>query len=205
MYLQTRRLIERSARWFLRRRKRPLPIRATIEQMQASVQRVAEVMPNMLRGIEAARLEQDVARYIAQGVPEDLARRVARLEPLYAALDITELAQQSGRDVDAVASLYCVVGHELRLDWLRDRVVELPRADRWQALSRGAMREDAEGEHRAVTAAVLAQANGSYEQWAAENSGEIARVLALLDDIRTHAVYDLATLSVALREIRALA
>jgi glutamate dehydrogenase len=133
-----------------------------------------------------------------------LARRVARLDPLDAALDITELARASGTGVEGVTALYCEVGDELRLDWLRERIVELPRGDRWQALSRGALREDAEGEHRAVTAAVLA-AGGSYADWAATNRGAVTRVLALLDDIRSHGVYDLSTLSVALRELRSLA
>ena len=45
---------------------------------------------------------------------------------------------------------------------------------------------------------------GSYEAWAAPRATVVARVLALLDEIRAHAVYDVATLSVALRELRGL-
>jgi len=34
--------------------------------------------------------------------------------------------------------VFCVIGDRLRLDWLYDRIVDLPRADRWDALARNA-------------------------------------------------------------------
>jgi NAD-specific glutamate dehydrogenase len=45
---------------------------------------------------------------------------------------------------------------------------------------------------------------GSYDAWVSKQAAGVGRVLSLLDDIRTHAVYDFATMSVALRELRAL-
>ncbi len=48
-------------------------------------------------------------------------------------------------------------------------------------------------------------AAGGYDTWAAQHADAIARVEKLLDDVRSHAVYDLTTLSVVLRELRALA
>ena len=45
---------------------------------------------------------------------------------------------------------------------------------------------------------------GSFDAWAAAHQSELARLRALLDDLRSHAVVDVATLSVALREVRAL-
>ncbi len=40
--------------------------------------------------------------------------------------------------------------------------------------------------------------------WAAGEQTAVTRVLSILDDVRGHGVYDLATLSVAIREIRSL-
>ena len=45
---------------------------------------------------------------------------------------------------------------------------------------------------------------GSFDAWAEKQAAAVARVRSMLDDIRTHAVYDFATMSVALRELRAL-
>jgi glutamate dehydrogenase len=210
MYLESRKLVERGTRWFLRNRRRPLPIAATVDFFRDRVARVAKILPDVLLGSEREWLEQETAVLASRGVPRDVARRVGGLESLYTALDITDLAEQSGQDVEYVAGVYATVGDHLRLDWLRDRIVELPRGDRWQALARLALREDAYGEHRAVTAAVLGgtdpgfDAETAFKVWAQGNRPRVDRVLAILDDIRGHGNFDAGTLSVALRELRSL-
>jgi glutamate dehydrogenase len=210
MYLESRKLVERASRWFLRNRRRPLPVASTIEFFRDRVGRVAAVLPDALLGGEREWLEQETAVLASRGVPAEIARRVATLESLYTALDITDLAEQSGRDVEYVTAVYATVGDHLHVDWLRDRIVDLPRDDRWQALARLALREDAYGEHRAVTAALLAgtdpgfDAETAFKVWAAGNRPRVDRVLAILDDIRAHGVFDISTLSVALRELRSL-
>jgi len=195
MYLESRRLIERSSRWLLRRRARPLAPAETVAFFQPGIDEVA-------RTLVAA--DDYVAALTARGVPEQLARGVGILDTIYCALDITDLAATASRSVTEVSELWAIVGDRLQIDWLRERIVELPRGDRWQALARGALRDDIEGEHRAVTAAALT-AGGDFDTWAKTAQPNLARVLALLDDIRAHGVFDLATLSVALREIRNLA
>ncbi|MCU1427462.1 MAG: gdh [Actinomycetia bacterium] len=210
MYLESRKLVERASRWFLRNRRRPLPVSSTVVFFSERVARLAERLPDLLLGSEHDWVENETTLLASRGVPVDIARWVATLESLYTALDITDLAEQSKLDVEHVAAMYATVGDHLRLDWLRDRIVELPRDDRWQALSRLALREDAYGEHRAVTAAVLAgtdpgfDAETAYKVWAAGNRPRVERVLSILDDIRAHGIYDLSTLSVALRELRGL-
>jgi glutamate dehydrogenase len=131
-----------------------------------------------------------------------MAARIAALDRLPRALDIAELADAHGVEVEAVAATYNEVGEQLRFEWLGDRIVELPRADRWDALARNALREDAASQYRRVVDAVLAA--GSYEAWSSTRAIVIARMLAFLEEIRVHAVFDVATLSVALRELRSL-
>ena len=99
--------------------------------------------------------------------------------------------------------MYDEVGERLRVDWLVDRIVELPRADRWDALARNALREDATAQQRRIVDAVLTA--GSYDAWASARAATVAaRRSACIDEVRAHGVYDVATLSVALRELRAL-
>jgi glutamate dehydrogenase len=211
MYLESRKLSERATRWLLRGRI-AAGVRATIADLAPKVARVAAVLPTCVRGTEAESMLQRTARLKAEGVPAELATAIGALDPMYAALDISELADGSGREIEAVARLYWLIGDRLGLDWLNDRVVELPRADRWQSLSRSALRDDTVGEHRALTGAVLASANGAgpldpdraLAEWQAANRVHVERVLQMLDEIRAHGVFDLATLSVALRELRAL-
>ncbi len=101
-----------------------------------------------------------------------------------------------------MAAAYDEVGDKLCFEWLGDRIVDLPRADRWDALARNALREDAAAQYRRVVDAVLTA--GTYDDWAASRTIVVTRMLSLLDEIRAHSVFDVATLSVALRELRAL-
>jgi len=97
----------------------------------------------------------------------------------------------------------------LDLHWLRDRIVELPREDRWSALARAALRDDVFSLHRALTAEVLrdgapvADVEARVTEWVAANPAA-ERCLQTLADIRVGRVYDLTTLPVAVREVRNL-
>jgi glutamate dehydrogenase len=210
MYLESRKMIERAARWFLRYRRRPLAVGDTVAAMQPGVDRLKEILPDMLQGGEREWYDSERTRLTDAGVPDEVASYIATLDALHTALDITYLAAAKGRTVDDVAALFCVVGHRLALDWLRDRAVDLPRDDRWQALSRRALLEDLDAEHRRVTNLILTNTDPGFEPahafdvWVGTAQARVDRFLELLEEIRTHGVYDLATLSVALREIRAL-
>ena len=211
MYLESRKLVERAARWLLRNR-RPLRIGDTVGAFRDPVSRGALALPSLLRSGEARWLERFSAELVDGAVSSDLAHRVARLDSQFMLLDIADVALGRDRAVEEVADVHCVVGARLGLDWLRDRVIEdLPRSDRWHALARNALRDDAYSEHRAITVAVLDQAEpgepaeAAYERWVASHHGAVERATSILGQLRDHGVYDFSTLSVALRELRELA
>ncbi len=175
MYLASRRLVERATRWLLRNRRQPLPVAETVAFFAVPVARLAAI------AVVSERCEATAAKYASEGVPRVLALRVAALDRLPRALDIVELADTHHVEVEEVAAFYDEVGEQLRLEWLVDRIVELPREDRWDALARNALREDAAAQHRRIVDAVLKA--GSYEGWASTSATVVARVLTLLDDI----------------------
>jgi glutamate dehydrogenase len=212
MYLESRKLVERASRWLLRHCPRPLRVASAIERYREPVARGALVLPGALRAGEARWLETCVDDLTAGGVPSDLAQRVARLDSQFMLLDIADVAEQLGRTVDDVVAVHCVVGDRLGLDWLRDRVLDdLPRDDRWHALARNALRDDAYGEHRAITASVLSgaeageQPDRAFDRWVTTRGGRVERATEILDQLRDHGVFDFSTLSVAMRELRELA
>jgi glutamate dehydrogenase len=197
LYLASRRLVERGTRWLVRERRQPLPIAETVAFFAVPVSRLTAI------AMASEHCAQMATKYTGMGVPRVLALRVAALDRMPPALDIVELADAHHTEVEEVATVYEEVGDRLRLEWLVNRIVSLPRDDRWDALARNALREDAASQHRRIVDAVMKA--GSFDGWASASPKIVARVLQLLEDIRTHGVYDLATLSVALREIRALA
>jgi glutamate dehydrogenase len=112
--------------------------------------------------------------------------------------------------VESVAQTYFALGTRLELDWLRDRIVALPRETRWEAMARAALRDDVYGEQAALTAEVLGSgADGvppgeRVQGWLERNEEAVERCFQMLADIRTAGAPDLARLSVAVREIRTL-
>jgi glutamate dehydrogenase len=211
MLLEARRLVERAARWLLRSRPRPLDIGAEISRFAGGAATVGEALPGVLVTSEREEFEGRVAALAEQGVPDDLARRVASLSDLFAALDIVGVAAATGSPIEDVAALHFLVGGRLHLHWLRDRIATLPRENRWQAMARAALRDDLFSLHAEVTADVLRGAGGEppgadarLDGWIDANRPLVERCLGILSDIRTGGTYDLTTLPVALRELRNL-
>jgi glutamate dehydrogenase len=129
---------------------------------------------------------------------------------LVSVFDIVEVAEATSRPLEAVMQTYFVIGSQIVLTWLRERIIELPRANRWQALARAALRDDLYSLHRAITQEVLETADGEVDAeeaiaaWLERNESAVERVRGILGDIRASRSYDMTTLPVALREVRNL-
>jgi glutamate dehydrogenase len=211
MLLEGRRLVERSARWLLRNRRSPLDIAATVSDFLPGAEVLFDSIPSLIAPEEVEPLAHRAHELRDAGVPEALAMRVASSATMFSSLDIVEVAAGTGVDLEAVARVHFDLGHRLQLHWLRDRIIELPRDDRWRALSRAALRDDLYGLHRALTHEVLRSAEGApigdapalVESWVEANPAS-ERALDTLADIRVGRVFDLTTLPVAVREVRNL-
>jgi glutamate dehydrogenase len=202
MLLEGRRLVERGARWFLRNRRRPLAIAEAVSQFVSGATVLYEALPKLLEPNDAEPLARRAAGLSESGVPTGLAVRIANLAPMFAALDIVEVAREIGLDVETVAAVHFRLGSVLELHWLRDQIFALPRKDRWSARARAALRDDLYGLHRGLTAQVL-RGGGDVDAWVADNPGS-ERYLATLADVRVGRVLDLTTLPVVVREARHL-
>jgi glutamate dehydrogenase len=200
-----------STRWLLRNRTQPIDVAATIAFFQPAARELALLIPERVTEDRRRAIERTIGGYVGDGVPEDLALAVGTLPDLVAALDIATVARSTGRPVEAVAEVYFALDEYLKLDWLRGRILDLPREDRWAALARAALREDLHAVHSALTAEVVQSSpHGSggkdnVHHWVETIDAAAIRCLRLLGDIITSGRFDLATLSVALREIRSLA
>ncbi|MFI5757441.1 NAD-glutamate dehydrogenase [Streptomyces sp. NPDC051569] len=208
--LHSRRLVERGTRWLLGNRPQPLEIAATIEFFAAGVEQVWAQLPTMLRGAELEWYQALLKELTGSGVPEELALRVAGFSSAFPTLDIVAIADRTGQDPLAVAEVYYDLGDRLRITQLMDRIIELPRADRWQSMARASIREDLYAAHAGLTADVLSGGDNSstpeerYKAWEQKNAAILGRSRATLEEIQGSDAFDLANLSVAMRTMRTL-
>ncbi|MFZ3470709.1 NAD-glutamate dehydrogenase [Streptomyces sp. 4.24] len=208
--LHSRRLVERGTRWLLNNRPQPLQITETIELFAERVARVWSDVPKLVRGADLEWYEAVMAELIGEGVPEELAAKVAGFSSAFPTLDIVAIADRTGIEPLAVAEVYYDLADRLEITKLMDRIIELPRADRWQSMARASIREDLFSAHAALTADVLAVGNGTstpeerFKAWEEKNAAIIGRARTTLDEIQGSDDFDLANLSVAMRTMRSL-
>ncbi|MFI8963675.1 NAD-glutamate dehydrogenase [Streptomyces sp. NPDC053493] len=210
MRLHSRRLVERGTRWLLNNRPQPLQLSETIEFFSERVEQVWEKLPQLLRGSDLEWYQSILDELTAVGVPEELALRVAGFSSAFPTLDIVAIADRMGKDPLAVAEVYYDLADRLRITDLMDRIIELPRSDRWQSMARASIREDLFAAHAALTADVLAAGNGTatpeqrFKAWEDKNAAILGRARTTLEEIQGSDAFDLANLSVAMRTMRTL-
>ncbi|HEX2299275.1 MAG TPA: NAD-glutamate dehydrogenase domain-containing protein, partial [Pseudonocardiaceae bacterium] len=221
MMLELRRLLDRASRWLLLNRPQPLAVGAEITRFGPIVQRLASRVPDWPAGREAEHVAAAAGGLTGQGVPEALARRVAAALHTFGLLDVvdvTELAERDAtgtvelaeRNAEHVAELYYAVAAHLDIDRMLASVSELQRGDRWHALARLALRDDLYTSLREITLDVLrsgdawAPPEAAIARWEQENASRLTRARSTLEELSDAGSLDLASLSVAARQIRSM-
>ncbi|MGP4045585.1 NAD-glutamate dehydrogenase [Streptomyces sp. 2A115] len=208
--LHSRRLVERGTRWLLNNRPQPIQLAETIDFFSDGVTRVWAEVPKLLRGADLEWYQRIYDELTDAGVPDELAQRVAGFSSAFPTLDIVAVGDRMGKDAMDVAEVYYDLADRLRIAQLMDRIIELPRADRWQSMARASIREDLYAAHAALTADVLAAGNGSFtpeqrfKAWEEKNAAILGRARTTLEEIQSSEAFDLANLSVAMRTMRTM-
>jgi glutamate dehydrogenase len=208
MTLDTRRLIDRAGRWLLNYRPQPLAVGAEINRFAAKVKALTPRMSEWLRGDDKAIVEKEAAEFASQGAPKDLAYRVAAGLYRYSLLDIIDVADITEIDTAEVADTYFALMDRLGTDGLLTAVSELPRSDRWHSLARLAIRDDIYSSLRSLCFDVLAvgepdeSGEEKIAEWEHISASRVERAQRTLTEIQESGAKDLATLSVAARQIR---
>ncbi len=210
MLIEARRLVERAARWVVRAGPRAgIDVTAMTDRFAPGAKLLASALPGVLSGLNLEQFTERRADLEADGVPSELAHRVASMQSLLSVFDIVVDAGLTGSEQPVVTEVYFGIGSRLGLDWLRDRILDLPRTDRWQSLARAALRDDLYRLHRSLTREILLSAAefGAQEpvdDWLERNAAGVQRADAMLADVKASREYDTTTLPVVLRELRSL-
>jgi len=158
----------------------------------------------LLNNSQRAKLQQ----LKDQGVPTPLALRVTNLALLAAAPDLQSLAGQAKATIADAAEIYFRLDQQFGFEWLRERVQQLPTPTPWQRDAAVALSVDTFAVQRTLTAAVLKGKgkNGArYDAWSNQLGGRLQAVELMLQELRATAAPDLAMLTMASRQLAALA
>ncbi|MGK5173670.1 NAD-glutamate dehydrogenase domain-containing protein [Geodermatophilus sp. CPCC 205761] len=210
--VETRRLLDRAARWFTGERPLPLDVQDAVHRYRGPVRAHSADLRGWLRGDEVGNLEDRTRALVTSGAPEGLARRVADLLHLFPYLDIADLAHRLDRPFPEVAQIYFVTSSRLRVHTHLTAVSRLDRRDRSHALARLALREDLYASLRSATADVLTttpEALSGDERVARWEEGKSTRLRSAQSLLSGTLLEDpqgagLASLCAAARQIRVI-
>ena len=209
MMLAVENLIRHAAMWFLKNVPQPMDIAGVVKTYAPGIAAVADNLDGQLADLESAALQERIAGYIEQGVPGDLAGRVAGLEAMRSVCHVVHAATGSGRPVDEIGRTYFAIGARLGLDWLRAAAERIELQDHWQRLAVGAIIEDLYGQQRTLVNRIMDRANGALDEqtitdWAEANKSTVSRTSGLISEFRLSGNVDLAQLAIVNRHMRSM-
>jgi glutamate dehydrogenase len=201
-------LLERAILWLLRSTYEKLDIAAYVAEFRPRIaaiqQNLGEILPQSM--LQAVRVRE--SELTVDGIPEDLARRVASLDVMTSAMDIVRIARtDAAHGVEEVARVYFGIGARLSLDRLRSATSGIPAETPWQKSALNALVDDLFNYQSTLASRVIAETNGAanpVDIWLASRPRVVERVDQTMNDLRSSASVDLAMLTVASRQLRAL-
>ncbi|HET6724568.1 MAG TPA: NAD-glutamate dehydrogenase [Gammaproteobacteria bacterium] len=211
MITRTTRFLRHTTRWLLDHMRRNLNVAAQVAELQPGIATLMDAMHTVLpeHGLEVFNKARE--KFLVVGVPETLARKIAALSPLYAGMDIVEIAGASNFDVMTVARAYFQLGARLDIDWLHEQVESLQAQGHWQAVARGSLREDLYTQQRELATQILGKCGkregveNCVEKWLVSHDSMVEHTHRVIGDMKTAGgAADFPTLAVALQEIRKL-
>ncbi len=215
-YRELRRLLDRATRWLIEVRFPITDVAAEIARFTPAIRALISDVPKLLCGVEVDNLHLETDRLTALGLPAAIATRTAEMLNAFLLLDVVEIAAASGVPTDEVegvariAELHFLLSERFSVDEVLTRITALPRDDRWSALARAALRQDTYAALSAITTAVLETTDDALSaakrmsEWEHANEARVTRARTTLHAALESDEVDLATLSVALRVMRAV-
>ena len=215
IYLDMRRLLDRAVRWVVSHTAastdsaRGTTVRQDVETFSAHISSLYGSLAEHLRGADRTRVETKREEALAAGMDDQLAAWVSELFEAFSLLDIASLAREHDCPAEEVAGIYYAVYAEFQVDSLLDRITRLSRLDKWQALARGAQRDELYYAIREITESVLrTTAAGDpgerLEEWKQASHAKLDRAERLMAEVDELDADNIASLTVLLRHLRGL-
>jgi glutamate dehydrogenase len=206
MMIEVGRLLERAVQWLLRSKYEKLDIAAYVADFKPCIDMLAAHLQDVLPPTLLASLKARQAELESSGIPAPLASRVARLGVMSAALDIVRLTR-AGRAVEDVARVYFGLGARFGLDRIRAAGASIAAETPWQKAAVAAVVDDLFNYQSILASRVISETNGARDPvdvWLASRPRVVERIDQTMTDFRAATSVDLAMLTVASRQLRAL-
>ena len=164
-----------------------------------------ELGPAAWRDARATEAE----RLVARGVPEALAASHVALPALGHAPDVIAAAGATGRSVEDAGRAFALIEDAIGLDWIEEQIAALPVATRMQRWALQAVRDDVWRVRREIAERALgeqpdASVADAVAAFVSARPAPLARIESFARTLAVEGTTDLAGLTLAVRQLRAL-
>jgi glutamate dehydrogenase len=207
MLVASQRFLLRTVQWTLRRLPQPIDTLAAPAELGAAVAALDDLPESLIGEAESTALNERAAAFEALGAPPEVARRASALETLAAAGDLMLAARANGCSIEEAARLYFQMGERLSLAQLEAAAHKLPREGQWPSQAAGAMLDELVALHAELLNSALrleGDKQTALQRWSESRRMALERVDRLKEELLGGNPIDLAMLSVAVSELRAL-
>ena len=192
-------LIERVTPWLLGKLARPIAIAVSTARFEPAVAAIRAAADKVFDQARAQAIAARAEALVREGVPDDLARTVAMLDSLAAAPMLATIAESANGKIriEDVARRYFAIGARAGLDWLRSAAAAIKAETTWQRRALESVVADLDGQQADFAAR-------AGDDWETRHESALRRVDDLLAELRMAPSVDLAALSIASRELKAV-
>ena len=210
MRIEMRTLVERASRWLVNNRRPPLDSDAVAEFFAVRVQRLMAQLPDAGGGRARALREAPRRADRGRACPRSWRRRWPCSTRRTSCSTSPRSPTAHEMEPTEAARIHFALGERLGVPSLVERILQLPRDDRWQTMARAALRDDLYAVHAQLTAQVIDETSndtaldGADRRLGGGHGVRVERAAATLSEICTDESADLARMSVGLRVVRGL-
>jgi glutamate dehydrogenase len=200
-------LVEATARWYLEN-AHGADLGTAIATGREGFGRLAAIMPEFDARREARA--QAASELREQGVPDELAHTHAYLPALAYAPDVIAAAQAVGRSVEDTGRAASLLEDRLQIAWIEEQLDALPVSTRMQRWALQALRDDLWRARRELACGALREVPGApvadaVDAFVDAHPDALDRIAGLARTMASEGGADLAGLTLAVRQLRALA
>ena len=208
MMIAVARLLERAMLWLLRSGYEKLDLAAYTNELRPRIAAIQNQLTRILPASMLGTVRVRQAELMEDGIPEELAKRVASLDVMSSAMDIIRISRtDADHTVEDVARVYFGVGSRFGLDRLRAATNNVSAETPWQKTALQALVDDLFSYQSALASRVISETDGAadpVDTWLAQRPRVVERVDQTMHDFRASSTVDLAMLTVASRQFRVL-
>ena len=205
--LRLRDALERGVVWFINAFGQDLQVTDMISRFSNSVEKLTK-SGGFIEQQFAQYLEEDTTSLMQDDLSNSDATLFAMLPYHVDALDAALLAEQYGRPVDEIATLYFEAYQVLQLDWMMDNIADLPQQGYWDRRARHALVNELTRSLRLLMDAVLSKSDAkqAFGEWRSRHLDSLASIESEMNklDSNEDSKVSLSTLSVLMSEISGL-